>query len=114
MDITMDIPVILNTVDLTDTYEGDYETRRAIEWTLTFTLKGYVFGPIHKSGIIKFANSSIFNSLSRNTELSSVIVTPGLLSNGSPTTNSSLTISRDLIYPDDDFGYIVRYEDPTA
>jgi len=114
MDITMDIPVILNTVDLTDTYEGDYETRRAIEWTLTFTLKGYVFGPIHKSGIIKFANSSIFNSLSSNTELSSVIVTPGLLSNGSPTTNSSLTISRDLIYPDDDFGYIVRYEDPTA
>lgn len=114
MDINMDIPVILNDVRLTDTYEGNFEERRTLEWNLTFTLKGYLFGPIRKSGIIKFANSSIFNSLSSNTELSSVIVTPGLLSNGSPTTNSSLTISRDLIYPDDDFGYIVRYEDPTA
>lgn len=114
MGVTMDIPVVLNDVRLSDNYEGDFETRRALEWNMTFTLKGYLYGPIHKSGIIKFANSSIFNSLSSNTELVNVIVEPGLLANGSPTTDSTLTISRDLIYPDDDFGYIVRYDEPGA
>jgi len=112
MDVTMDIPIILNDVKVSDNYEGDFETRRTLEWDLTFTLKGYLYGPIHKAGIIKFANSSIYNSLSSNTQLSSVVVQPGLLANGSPTTSADLTISRDLIYPDDDFGYIVRYDEP--
>lgn len=114
MDVTMDIPVVLNDVRLNDTYEGDFETRRALEWNMTFTLKGYLYGPIHKSGVIKFANTSIFNSLTSNTELVNVTVEPGLLANGSPTTDSTLTISRDLINPDDDFGYIVRYDEPGA
>jgi len=112
MDVTMDIPIVLNDVRVSDNYEGDFETRRSLEWNMTFTLKGYLYGPIHKAGIIKFANSSIFNSLSSNTELSNITVGPGLLANGSPTTSSELTISRDLIYPDDDFGYIVRYDEP--
>lgn len=114
MDISMDIPVILDSINVTDTYEGDYETRRTLEWDLTFTLKGYIFGPVHKSNIIKFANTSLYNSLVSNTELSSVIIQPGLLANGSPTSNASQTISSDLIYPDDDFGYIVRYDEPAA
>lgn len=114
MDINMDIPVILHDVKLSDNYEGNFENRRVLEWDMTFTLKGYLYGPIHKSGIIKFANSSIFNSLSSNTELTNIVVTPGLLANGSPTSSANLTITRDLIYPDDDFGYIVRYDEPGA
>lgn len=114
MDIAMDIPIVLNDVNVSDTYEGDFETRRALEWNLTFTLKGYIYGPLHKSGIIKFANSSIFSSLSSNTALTNIVTQPGLLANGSPTTNSSLSISRDLIYPDDDFGYIVIVNEPGA
>ena len=114
MDISMDIPIILGDVTLSDSYEGDFETRRSQEWNLTFTLKGYLFGPVHRAGIIKFANSSIYNASSGNTELSNVTVEPGLLANGSPTTSADLTISRELIYPDDDFGYIVRYDEPAA
>ena len=107
MDITMDIPIILNDVRVSDTYEGDFETRRALTWDLTFTLKGYLFGPIRKGGIIKFANSNIFSTLTSNTQLSNINITPGLLANGAPTTNAELSISQALIYPDDDFGYIV-------
>ena len=112
MDITMDVPIILNDVRLSDNYESDFETRRVLEWNMTFTLKGYLYGPLHRGGIIKFANSAIYGSLTSNTELSNVTVMPGLLQNGSPTTSANLTISRDLIYPDDDFGYIVRIEEP--
>ena len=110
----MDIPVVLDSVNLSDSYEGDFETRRALEWNLTFTLKGYLYGPLHKSGIITFANTSIYNSLVSNTELTNVIVEPGLTANGLPTSNAALSIGRDLIYPDDDFGYIITINEPGA
>lgn len=112
LDVVMDIPIVLKSVRVNDQYEGDYETRRALMWDLQFTLKGYLYGPVRKTGVIKFANSAIFNSLTAIDNLANITVAPGLLANGSPTTNSSLTISRDMIYPDDDFGYIVTVNEP--
>ena len=57
LDSTMqhkyDIPVILNSVSSSDTYEGDFKERRAIIWTLQFTMKGYIFGPTRKAKAIK-------------------------------------------------------------
>lgn len=121
MNIVLDIPIILNDVAVTDTYEGAFDVNRVITWDFTFTLKGYLFGPVRKGGIIKFANTQIFNDLTANVTsgaasvaLENVTVAPGLLANGTPTTNSSLTISRDMIYPDDDFGYIVGIGEPSA
>jgi len=62
--LAMDIPIVLNSVDNTDTYEGDFESRRALIWTLNFTMKGYLFGPVKKQGLIKTA---IVNALAANT-----------------------------------------------
>ena len=41
-----DIPIILDSVNFTDDYEGDYTTRRTLIWTLNFTVKTYLFGPV--------------------------------------------------------------------
>jgi hypothetical protein len=41
-----DIPVILNSISMDDNYEGDFSTRRALIYTLKFTAKTYLFGPI--------------------------------------------------------------------
>ena len=41
-----DIPLILNGIDYTDDYEGNFDTRRALIYTLSFTAKTYMFGPI--------------------------------------------------------------------
>jgi len=41
-----DIPVILEGISMQDDYEGDYSTRRALIYTLRFTAKTYLFGPI--------------------------------------------------------------------
>ena len=41
-----DIPIILNNVSMQDDYEGDYTTRRALIYTLKFTAKVYLFGPV--------------------------------------------------------------------
>ncbi len=50
-----DIPVILENIDFQDDYEGDYATRRALIYTLRFTAKTYLFGPIADTtdGIIR-------------------------------------------------------------
>lgn len=41
-----DIAVVLNGIGYTDDYEGDYTTRRTLIWTLNFTVKTYLFGPV--------------------------------------------------------------------
>lgn len=41
-----DIAIVLNGVGYTDDYEGDYTQRRTLIWTLNFTVKTYLFGPV--------------------------------------------------------------------
>ncbi len=41
-----DIPVQLDNIVMTDDYEGNFDTRRALVYTLTFTAKTYLFGPV--------------------------------------------------------------------
>jgi hypothetical protein len=41
-----DIPIVLENVTMQDDYEGDYTTRRVLMYTLRFTAKTYLFGPI--------------------------------------------------------------------
>ena len=53
MNIVMDTPIVLNSVNIEDTYEGDFLTRRALIWNLDFTIQGYFFGPVSTTGLIK-------------------------------------------------------------
>lgn len=41
-----DIPIVLNDITMNDDYEGDFSTRRALIYTLRFTAKVYLFGPV--------------------------------------------------------------------
>jgi len=61
MGIKHDIPITLDNIVCEDTYEGDFMNRRAIIWTLNFTLKGYFFGPSisANTGIIKEIDANI-------------------------------------------------------
>ena len=117
MEETKDIPIVLRGIDQEDKYDGDYKTRRSIIWTLDFTLKGYLFGPVKKSAIIKFvkvnmritnvADGKLKTEAIGNTAISErYTVQPGLTANGTPTTNIAETIPYIEIDIDDDFGYI--------
>ena len=53
VDETKDVPVVLNSVDYEDDYENDFQTRRAIIYTLQFTVKTYLYGPVADSKTIK-------------------------------------------------------------
>ncbi|WLW36927.1 tail sheath stabilizer and completion protein [Synechococcus phage S-8S29] len=50
---TKDVPVVLTSVDYEDDYENNFQTRRAIIYTLQFTVKTYLYGPVTDSKIIK-------------------------------------------------------------
>jgi hypothetical protein len=41
-----DIPIVLENITMQDDYEGDFSTRRVILYTLRFTAKTYLFGPV--------------------------------------------------------------------
>lgn len=41
-----DIPVVLENITMQDDYEGDFTTRRVLIYTLRFTVKTYLFGPV--------------------------------------------------------------------
>ena len=41
-----DIPIIFEGIEMRDEYEGDYSQRRALIYTLRFTAKTYLFGPV--------------------------------------------------------------------
>ena len=53
VDETKDVPVVLTNVDYEDTYEGDFYSRRAIIYTLQFTVKTYLYGPVTDAKTIK-------------------------------------------------------------
>jgi hypothetical protein len=53
MGIKRDIPIILNSIGYEDNYQGDFETRRALIYTLDFTAKFYLYGPVTSSKVIK-------------------------------------------------------------
>lgn len=48
-----DIAIVLNGVGYTDDYEGDYTQRRTLIWTLNFTVKTFLFGPVDVSRDIR-------------------------------------------------------------
>ena len=50
-----DVPIVLDNISFRDEYEGDFSTRTALIYTLQFTAKTYLFGPVSDSsdGLIK-------------------------------------------------------------
>lgn len=58
-----DVPVVLENITMQDDYEGDFNSRRVLIYTLRFTAKTYLFGPISSadSNIIK-SSSIAFSS----------------------------------------------------
>ena len=53
MGIKRDVPIVLNSVSYEDNYQGDFETRRALIYTLDFTAKFYLYGPVTSQAVIK-------------------------------------------------------------
>ena len=117
MNITMDIPLILNSsVVLKDTFDEKMTESRALVWELDFTLKGYLYGPVKSGPVIKFTTTNFYVPDVPDHQLATAVghtpisekmtIQPGLTANGQPTSNISLTIPYQEIEANSDFGYI--------
>lgn len=53
VDTNVDVPIILNTTNMTEQYEGDMTTRRSVVSSFSFTAKAHIFSRISDFGIIK-------------------------------------------------------------
>lgn len=95
LNIKNDLPILLNSISYEDDYEGDFTTRRAIIWTLNFTLKLNYFGPISKQNIIRTSVANTFN----DAELSQRIQRYNV------TTNPNNAV------PGDDIDFVESFED---
>jgi hypothetical protein len=65
MNVQQDIPIVLNSVNIQDDYDGDFQQRRFVLYTLNFTLKVNMFGPVSNSGII---NKVVVATVNPNTD----------------------------------------------
>ena len=65
-----DIPIVLENVTFQDDYEGDFDTRRVLLYTLRFTAKTYLFGPVSSAtkDIIKKTTVSYLAGGSKSVE----------------------------------------------
>ena len=59
LDIKRDVPIVLGNINYEDNYDGDFTTRRAVIYTLSFTAKSYLFGPMNNSSVIKKSQADI-------------------------------------------------------
>jgi hypothetical protein len=106
----LDLPLILNSVTAEDIYEGDFESRRSLMWTLSFTMKVWFFGPQRERKVIKFVDVRNYPQMQEGSG-SNILVQPGLTANNEPTTDIDESIRFDEIQFDDDWGVITMIED---
>ena len=108
LGIYVDVPTIMTGMQLEDTYEADFQTRRAIIYTFNFTVKGYIYGPVTNKGLITRTKVDFHLQPTANTEAyeaERITLTPGLLANGSPTSNTSASVARSAINANSNYGF---------
>ena len=106
LGVNMDIPLVLNSVNVEDNFEAGFDERRVIIWTLDFTMKGHLFGPVSNSGIINKIKINLHpttnTSITDNYE--QIYITPGQFANGLATNVAALSIDPTLIEANSDYG----------
>ena len=76
LNIKNDLPIILDSVSFEDNYEGEFEDRRTIIWTLSFTMKLNFYGPVNKQGVIKKVIASTYNNVNMTDRINTITTTP--------------------------------------
>lgn len=113
-----DMVLVMGQPGFSDTYDQALDGRRDITWTIPFTLRGYMYGPVSKQGIIKRAQIDFHAvrgsgpitdaEIESTPRTSRLLTTPGLTANGHPTTKIEESVAYLTIDPDDDYGFVER------
>jgi len=95
---TKDVPIVLQNIDYEDDYEGDFATRRAIIYTLQFTAKTYLYGPVSDAKVIKKVITDSYTSVNTTTapREKRYTVTPQALTDQDGVGLTTLTAAMDI------------------
>jgi hypothetical protein len=63
MGIKLDVPVVLNSVIVSDEFEGTFQERRFVIHTINFQMKVSLFGPVSQQGVILNSNAHVSMSM---------------------------------------------------
>ena len=100
--------MVLDSITFTDDYEGNFETRRALIYTLNFTAKTYMFGPIADSteGLIRKVQVDYYSDSNTQTAKREQRYTVAAKAKQDYNEDSQIDQYDDpLIPPGDDFGF---------
>lgn len=139
IDYPMDCPLSIVSVMNTDTYENDFQVRRALIWTIDFQMRVTFFGPQRSSATIRVATVNLntpqitanndptatvytysiddsenlfgFGALDEYTNTANIAVQPGLTANGQPTSNAAASIPVNQIAANSNYGYVVTVKE---
>jgi len=73
MGLKLDVPIVLNSASVEDDYSGDFLQRRAIIWTLEFTMKGFLYPEVKSSDKIIKSISINFRNMDQETTEKSIL-----------------------------------------
>lgn len=59
MNIKHEVPIVLNSVSVSDDYDGDFQTRRFVTHTLNFQMKINLFGALGGQNVIETVNANV-------------------------------------------------------
>ena len=76
LNIVTDIPIVLNSVNYEDSYNGDFTTRRAVIYTLNFTAKAQLFGPMNNQKVVKKVTDDLYTDTDATVREERITVVP--------------------------------------
>lgn len=113
MDERKDVSILLENINYADEWDGDFNSRRIIDWSLSFTAKTYIYGPFNQADIIRKA--IVYESISDITNrVTKLTYTPRALTDTTSDPNGPFAGDPDGVIdgfdnaalgPADDFGF---------
>ena len=108
LDLEDDIPIILQSVQYDQAYEGNYTDRRALIWTLGFRAKAWFYKPVEHAGLIRKVQVDFLIPPNLNSDIlideNEMVKAPR---------SARVTVEPDPIdaNPQDDYGYSIDIEE---
>jgi hypothetical protein len=63
MEDFRDVPIVLNSINYSDDYEGSFDEKKITLITMQFTVKAYIFGPVGSQAPIKKAKADVYTTM---------------------------------------------------
>ena len=76
MNLKRDVPIVIGNINYEDNYDGDFNTRRAVIYTINFTAKTYLYGPTTDAGVVRKVQTDLGTDTQSKAREERIVITP--------------------------------------